>query len=119
MKSNLKAAALALMSLLLVVPIASVAQSNDGTFSPPDGASMAQVPELISLDFEDEIELRKVVLTHMDHPTVTLDLSGQKAFGHSFRVPVIAMGAGPYRIEWRGLGKDGQTRRGSFTFNVR
>lgn len=109
----------ALTTSMMFAPVSLSAHSKVDTTTPTDGASMGRVPEVVGLDFSKEIRLTKVVMTHMDHPSVNLDLSGQKSFSRKFSVPVIGMGNGPYRIEWRGLGKDGHAMQGSFTFNVK
>ena len=57
-------------------------------------------------------------MTHLDHPAVELDLGDQNSFATEFIVPVIGMGPGSYKIEWRGLGIDGHAMTGEFMFTV-
>ena len=94
------------------------AHSSVDTTTPDNGATVAEVPAEISFSFADDIRLTKVSMTHQDSQTVTLDLGGQTSFGRTFALPLISMGEGIYRIEWRGLGADGHAMQGEFTFTV-
>ncbi|MDQ7070782.1 MAG: copper resistance protein CopC [Rhodobacterales bacterium] len=109
----------ALTAPLAFAPVSVSAHSEMETTMPSNGATMGDVPENVSFDFTDEVRLTEVVMTHKNHPSVDLDLSGQKTFSRQIDVPVIGMGDGPYRFEWRGLDKDGHAMQGSFTFNVK
>lgn len=94
------------------------AHSRIGKTSPANGAVLTSVPPEISFDFAKKIRMTKVTMTHLDHPSVDLELGTQKAFSKSFTLPVIKMGAGTYNIEWRGLGLDGHAVKGNFNFTV-
>ena len=85
---------------------------------PANGAEISVVPQDIEFTFAKKMRLTKVDLTHLDHPTVALDLSAIKGFAKDFTVPLQGMGDGTYRIEWRGLGTDGHAMKGEFTFEV-
>ncbi len=58
-------------------------------------------------------------MTHSSNPSVSLDLSDQSGFEKKASVPLEGMGAGTYRIEWRGLGADGHAMQGEFMFEVK
>ena len=104
--------------MMLGLGSGAFAHSKVNTTAPENEAVVAEVPETITLNFADKIRLIKVDVTHLDHPTVELDLGDQKSFATEFIVPLIGMGAGSYKIEWHGLGIDGHAMTGKFMFTV-
>ncbi len=109
----------ALLALLATLSSGALAHSRVDTTVPENGALIAQAPTEVSLNFADDIRLTQVEVTHADHPSVQLDLGDQKSFDRSFTLPLESMGAGAYRIEWRGLGIDGHVMQGEFMFTVK
>lgn len=85
---------------------------------PLNGALIAEVPSEVVLDFKGEIRLTRVSVAHGDHPGVDLDLRRFRGFISTYAIPFQGMGSGVYVIEWRGLGRDGHTLNGSFSFTV-
>jgi methionine-rich copper-binding protein CopC len=89
----------------------------DGT-TPVNEAIVAQVPTEVLLNFKGKIRLTRVTMTHADHDSVDLDLSGNSGFISDYAVPMPPMGSGIYVIVWRGLGADGHALNGTFGFTV-
>jgi methionine-rich copper-binding protein CopC len=96
----------------------AAAHSPIESSTPGDGAIIAAVPAEVSLDFVNDIRLTRVDMVYQDDTAVQLDLGDQIRFDRRFVLPLQAMGAGSYRIEWRGLGADGHAMRGDFFFVV-
>ena len=109
---------LAIIALINALATGAFAHSGVDTIMPKDGATLAEAPSEISFSFADEIRLTRVDMIHQDHPAVRLDLRDQTSFGRVFLLPLDGSGEGIYRIEWRGLGKDGHAMQGEFTFTV-
>lgn len=112
MKSLLLAAAIAISSGTAMAhsPLELTVPSNE--------AKMTAEPETIDMTFKKGIRLTKVSMTHANHPAVSLELAGAKGFITEYSLPMQKMGPGIYLIEWRGLGQDGHTVNGDFTFSV-
>lgn len=108
----------AALLLLTACVTPTSAHSPLDTTTPEDGAELAEHPTEISFQFAKEIRLTRVHMTYQDHPSVRLDLSTQTGFARTFVLPLIDMGQGSYRIEWRGLSVDGHIMRGQFVFTV-
>lgn len=89
----------------------------DGT-TPTNEATVAEVPTEVLLDFKGTIRLTRVTMTHAEHDSVDLDLSGNSGFISDYAVPMQPMGSGSYKIDWRGLGADGHALNGTFSFTV-
>ncbi|UWR14300.1 copper resistance CopC family protein [Sulfitobacter sp. M368] len=109
---------LALFVWLASLASGAFAHSRVDTTTPENGAVIADVPADISFNFANDIRLTRVKMTHADHPSVQLDLGDQKSFDRTFTLPLEGMGAGIYRIEWRGLGIDGHAMQSEFSFTV-
>ena len=95
-----------------------VAHSPLSGTTPAHEAIIAEVPTEVLLEFKGDISLTRVTMTHEDHPSVDMDLTGHSGFISSYAIPVQPMGTGEYVIEWRGLGTDGHALTGSFHFTV-
>lgn len=110
----------ALVTLLFIAlaPAMAWAHSQAQETSPADGAVLAKMPGEIALTFTDKLRLTKLEVHHSDGVTQELDLSSFKAFATEFALPLDAMGAGDYEVEWRGLGIDGHAMKGTFSFEV-
>lgn len=110
----------ALVTILLVAlaPALAWAHSQPQETSPADGAVVAHMPGEIDLTFTDKLRLTKLEVRHSEGAVQELDLSAFKAFATEFTVPLEAMGAGDYEVEWRGLGIDGHAMNGTFSFEV-
>ncbi|MEM7376371.1 MAG: copper resistance CopC family protein [Pseudomonadota bacterium] len=91
-------------------PLKSTLPANDATLNTP--------PERITLSFKGDFRLTRITASHANRAPVVLDISHVTGFAHTFVVPLASMGAGDYRIEWRGLGKDGHVQSGAFSFTV-
>ena len=107
-----------LAGLISLTATLALAHSKVNSTTPADGAAVAEVPKAVSLTFGKPIRLTRVDMTHMDHPTVQMELGGQTGFATDYSLPVQDMGKGPYQIKWRGLGADGHAMQGAFTFQV-
>lgn len=109
---------LAKLALLSALATSALAHSRVDSTTPENGAVIAEAPVEIGFNFAANIRLTRVVMIYEDHPAVRLDLGEQTSFGQVFTLPLVGIGAGTYRIEWRGLGKDGHAMRGDFMFTV-
>ncbi|AXI46514.1 copper resistance protein CopC [Sulfitobacter sp. SK012] len=86
--------------------------------TPANEASVAEAPTELLLDFKGDIRLTRVTMTHADHDSVDLDLSGNSGFISDYSVPMQPNGSGTYVIDWRGLGSDGHALNGTFSFTA-
>ncbi|GAA6192817.1 copper resistance CopC family protein [Phaeobacter sp. NW0010-22] len=109
---------LATFVLLSALATSAFAHSRVDSTTPENGAVLAEVPNNISFNFAADIRLTRVVMTYEDHPAARLDLGAQTSFKRVFTLPLEGIGAGSYRIEWRGLGEDGHAMQGDFMFTV-
>ena len=109
---------LMLAALVGVWATGAIAHSPLKATTPKNEAVMTEVPTEVLLDFKGKIRLTRVEMTHANHPSVDLDLSGHKGFISDYAIPLQGMGEGPYLIKWRGLGADGHALDGSFSFTV-
>lgn len=96
----------------------AVAHSPLKSTTPVNAATVAEVPAEVLLDFKGDIRLTRISMTHADHPSVDLDLSGHDGFITDYAIPLEPMGSGVYVFEWRGLGADGHAVKGSFNFTA-
>ena len=85
--------------------------------TPANGATLAEAPGEIVLNFTGSIRLTRVTLTHAASET-ELDLDGLNDFVTNYTIPMQSFGTGTYQIEWRGLGDDGHPMNGTFSFAV-
>ena len=97
----------------------AMAHSPLETTLPANEAIVAEVPTEVMLDFKGKIRLTRVSMTHADHPSENLDLTGFKGFISEYAIPLQPMGTGVYVIAWRGLGADGHALNGSFSFTMK
>ena len=109
---------LATFLFVTLVPATAWAHSQTKETSPSDGAVLTYMPDQIDLTFTDKLRLTKVEARHSEGGTQDIDLGAHKAFATEFTLPLNAMGAGVYEVEWRGLGIDGHAMQGTFTFEV-
>ncbi len=112
MKKLLLAAAMATFAT------GSFAHSEVKSVIPANNATVEAVPETIVINFSKKMRLTKLTMTHMEKHTVDLNIDGLKKFKKSAIVPMESKGAGTYKFEWRGLGKDGHAMKGEFMFEV-
>jgi len=99
---------------------ASVADAHSplqGTV-PADGASVAAMPDALTMQFRGKIRLTKVTLAFDDGAPQDLDLGDQTNFATDYAIKLPDAGQGPYVVEWRGLGDDGHAQTGMFVFYV-
>jgi copper resistance protein C len=108
----------AVIALVINLATGAFAHSKMDKTSPADGATIADVPSVITLNFAKDIRLTRVEMVHQEQPSVQLDLDGQTRFDRAFTLPLQGMGAGIYHIQWRGLGTDGHAMQGLFSFTV-
>ena len=109
---------IAFLALLVSLASGAFAHPRVKATIPEDGALIAEVPAEISFRFIRNTRLTRVEMIHSDQPSLQLDLGNQRSFDRTFTLPLQGMGAGTYRIEWRGLGIDGHAMQGEFTFTV-
>lgn len=86
--------------------------------TPANGATIAELPETLLLDFKGNIRLTRLTLTHSSDATVDLNLDAFSSFLSEFAVPLEGKGPGIYEFAWRGLGDDGHPLNGTFSFTV-
>ena len=110
--------AILLAAILTLAASSALAHSALDASAPENGAVLAQPPPHIVLTFATRVRLTRVRMSHDDGNAVDLDLGGQTAFATRFELPLVDIGRGVYRIEWRGLSGDGHAMRRAFTFRV-
>ena len=108
----------ACIAMLWVMVCGAFAHSQVDSSVPANGAVLSEAPAEISFNFTKAIRLTRVELIYAENTAVKLDLDRQKSFERSFSLPLDGMGSGTYRIEWRGLAKDGHAMQGELTFTV-
>lgn len=89
----------------------------DGT-TPANKAVVVAVPSEVLLDFKGDVRLTRVAMTHAGKHSEDMDIGDQTSFTKELSLPLENMGTGEYLIEWRGLGTDGHTLNGTFSFIV-
>lgn len=107
-----------LAALVGLTATGAVAHSPLETTIPAHEAKVAEAPSVVSMGFKGGIRLTRVSMKYADQPGVDLDLDGFGGFISDYALPIPSMGSGAYVIEWRGLGADGHTLNGSFSFTV-
>ena len=105
--------------LILAWASAATAHSALKSTTPANGAVISQTPNEISLNFGKDIRLTRLMATHAGEKKIKLDLSKHNGFIKHYLIPFDGMGVGDYLIEWRGLGGDGHTLNGAFSFTVK
>lgn len=107
-----------LAGLLGLWASAAVAHSPLKATTPANATTAVEAPTEILMGFKGNIRLTRVTMTHADHPSVDLDLSGHDGFVTDYTIPMQPMGSGTYVFDWRGLGADGHAVKGSFNFTA-
>ena len=109
----------ALLALILgLCATSAIAHSSLSSTTPTNKGIITKIPTEVLLNFKGKIRLTRIEMTHANHQSVDLDLSGHDGFTLDYAVPLVAMGSGPYSIDWRGLSADGHALSGSFNFIV-
>lgn len=115
------ASALLIAAGALVLGVPSAAQAHDGLVatSPAAGATVADVPDALELDFTGE-PLPLGTLVAVTGPGGAPVSSGEPEIRGTTVVQPIDddATAGTYRVEWRSTSSDGHALSGSFDFTV-
>lgn len=106
-------------AVLLSVSWLVHAHSPITSTSPEKDALVDTPPKTVTLNFKNKFRLTRVTSTHGSRDSVNLDTSHLTDFAKTFELPFVSMGAGQYRIEWRGLGSDSHVQSGAFKFTVK
>lgn len=109
---------LLLTALIATLATGAFAHSTIKSIVPANNATVESVPEEIVINFSKKMRVTKITMTHMEKHSVDLNIDGLEKFLKSATVPMESMGAGAYKFEWRGLGKDGHAMKGEFMFEV-
>ena len=115
-------AVLTISTGLLASPVAvnnAFAHADVNKTNPANGTVLTEIPENIDLSFAEKIRMTKVEISHGPHMNMELDLGEQRSFTNKIMVPTMDMGAGVYKVNWRGLGMDGHAMTGEFMFEVK
>jgi methionine-rich copper-binding protein CopC len=97
----------------------AVAHSPLNLTIPSDGSLITELPDKLILEFKGSVRLTLVTIKHNDNSKIKLNLNSSLGFVSKHNVPVSFKDTGSYFVEWRGLGTDGHTLKGSFEFNVK
>ena len=111
---------LSLMMAGLLVNKGAFAHSTLARSVPAEQSVVEQIPAQMSLQFNKEIRLVQVTLSHKGGKA--LSLAVPKSFVKQVTIPISLdsyENKGRYTVAWRGLGKDGHIVQGQFFFNVR
>ena len=107
-------------TLVLGVPATALAHDGLVATSPAAGATVAEAPDALELDFTGE-PLPLGTLVEVTGPDGAPVSSGDAEIRGTTVVQPIddaAAGAGTYRVEWRSISSDGHPLSGTFEFTV-
>ena len=86
--------------------------------TPEDGATLNESPDVIILQFSQDVIPILIRLTSEDDIEKG-DLGEPEADGATLRIPVgTVLQDGNYKINFRGASKDGHTKEGALTFSL-
>jgi methionine-rich copper-binding protein CopC len=100
-----------------VAPVVAAAHSKSEATTPADGATVAEVPELL-MRFDDPMRIISVTLTATDDDINIERETGMDPTTEFRAVPLEELAPGSYRFDWRGMASDGHPMQGSFSFTV-
>lgn len=97
----------------------STAHSPLNLTIPSDESIITELPDKLVIEFKGAVRLTSVTIKHNENSKIKLSLNVSDGFISKHNVPVNFKDRGSYFIEWRGLGTDGHTLKGSFSFNLK
>lgn len=108
---------LAAAAAVLMVPLMALAHAKLMSSSPAAGAQLGTAPQTLTLKFNESVELAALKLS-ADGKDIPLTL-GHAAAAAEIAVPLPALAAGTYQVQWSALTvDDGHVVKGSFSFVV-
>lgn len=109
----------ALLLVLGLSPAASLLAHNKlASSSPEAGATLAQSPAAIELNFADATYLESVELHTAAGEPVSLDFEPPAELASGFSIPLPALTAGSYTLHWKIEGSDTHVLEGELPFSV-
>ncbi|SEN31806.1 copper resistance CopC family protein [Palleronia pelagia] len=93
------------------------AHSKSSTFTPEDGATVTDVPE-ITMQFDDPMRVISVGLTRDGEDAALERETGTDPVTEFVARPAGDLAPGAYTVEWRGMSADGHPMQGSFSFTL-
>lgn len=102
--------------LMLVVHTSAFAHSALSVSSPENGQTVS-APSVLMLGFNGDVRLVRLTMATDDGP-VEIGFTPQAEAMGMFHVPMPALAAGTYRVEWTILGADGHSVSENFRFTV-
>lgn len=115
---RLAGVALLASALLAMTPHAAIAHAKLQSTAPADGARLDAAPKMLTLNFNEAVQLAVLKLS-VDGRDIPLKLDRGAAASAQVAVPLPALAAGAYRVQWSALtADDGHVVKGSFTFAV-
>lgn len=87
------------------------------TSIPAEGAVLVEMPETVTLNFDEGIRITMAEVRLADAEPVPVELTGD-GFETEVALPVEDAGPGVYQVEWRGLSTDGHAMQGTLSFTV-
>jgi methionine-rich copper-binding protein CopC len=85
---------------------------------PQVGSTVRIAPTEVAVWFTQKLEPALSTITVRNAAGQRVDVGGTRVSGNVMRVPVKALAAGTYRVNWRVLSVDTHRTQGSFTFRV-
>lgn len=106
-----------ILALLISLPFAASAHTGLKTSVPADGATIAEAPDAINLEFTAAVRLIRLEVSRGENK---LDIGFKPTAENkaNYSIATAALGTGQYTVEWAVIGADGHTVTNSFSFSV-
>lgn len=115
----MKSAKLLLLVSFCAPAVSSVfAHTSLTSAVPADGAVMHEAPQALALGFTEDAQLLKLELVDAAGQTIDIAFTPSGDARKTFNVPLPALKAAGYKVNWTVLGKDGHKVEGSLQFTV-
>jgi methionine-rich copper-binding protein CopC len=106
-----------LLSLLAGIGPANAHSELERT-EPPAGGTVRGSPQEVAIWFSQKLEPAFSSITVRNAAGQRVEAGKTSVSGNVMRVPLKAVGAGTYRVNWRVLSVDTHRTQGSFSFRV-
>jgi copper resistance protein C len=107
------------LSLLLLGNAPARAHAELERAEPPAGSTVRGSPQEVAIWFTQKLEPAFSSITVRNAAGQRVEAGKTGVSGNVMRVPLKAIGAGTYRVNWRVLSVDTHRTQGTFSFRVR
>ena len=109
---------MALAAAVLIFPLAVLAHAKLLSTSPAAGAKLAAAPQVLTLDFNESVQLAVLKVSSAGKDVAVPYDSGSSA--SHVAVPLPALAPGTYQVRWSALTvDDGHVVKGVFSFVIK